>query len=131
MRRPVCPECGREFDWHDIPEPERPLGWRVHLVDLVGLFAIVGINTLMVGAVAVATIFFNRGSWFNAPRWQWGRHPDSISSVTLYVLGASLLGWGAAWQFGSWESWRWQKLAAAWCAIITLFHLVGCLSLWF
>lgn len=130
VRTPRCPECGRDIGWSDIPAPDRPLGWRVHLVDLLGLGVIVGINAVLAGIIAAATVLGTRGSWFTLIRWRLSKGGESIWTLVLVALGVGLMAWGAAWQYGSWASWRWQIAAAAACAALTLFHLVGCLSLW-
>lgn len=130
VRVPRCPECGREIDWSDIPAAVKPLGWRVHLVDLFGLGAIVGINGVLILVIGIATMFGTRGSWFTLIRWHYSRGGESVWTLLLVALGVSLMAWGAAWELGSWESWRWQIAAAGWCAVLTVFHMVGCVSLW-
>lgn len=130
LRSGRCPECGRDVEWSDMPGDERPMGWRVHLVDLTGVGTVVGINALLLALTAWAVIGQNRASWFTSPRFQVGRRPETIATLTLYLLAVSLIAWGLAWEYGSWESWRWQVAAAAWCAVLTVFHAAGVASLW-
>ncbi len=125
----VCPECGRKLNWIDVKPPDVALTWRVAAFDLFGLIATVAVNILLVIVMAVAVVVYAKGSWFTADLWSLGRGPKSISGVLLIALGLGVVGWAAAWELSSVRSYRTQKMLAAWCWVLTGFHVVGCVSL--
>jgi hypothetical protein len=100
-------------------------------VDLAGLFSGLIANVLLVGVQAVLVLMYRRVSWFTVERWQpiANRGPRSISGLLLCVVAVGLVGWGAAWQRSDWDSWRLQNALAAACLALTVFHVVGCVSL--
>lgn len=128
LKRLRCPECGREFSWQDMKAPEARISWRTGMVDLFGLGVIVGVNVVLVALLAVAVVGFGKGSWFTDALWRLPRGPESISGVLVWVLGASVVAWGAAWELSSVASYRVQQVMAAWCVVLTTFHAIGVVS---
>lgn len=124
----VCPECGRRLNWIDIDTPRNGLALRVAVFDLAGLVGTVVVNGALAIVLAVVVVGFLKGSWFTAEVINLGRGPRSVSGVLLFVLGASLVAWGAAWELSSHRSYRVQQALAAWCWGLTAFHLVGVVS---
>jgi len=124
----VCPECGRRLNWIDVDPPRNALAWRVAVFDLAGLIGTVVVNGVLAVVLAFAVVGFLKGSWFTAEVFNLGRGPRSVSGVLLFVLGASLVAWGAAWELSSHRSYRVQQALAAWCWVLTAFHVVGVVS---
>lgn len=122
---PRCPECGHEI----VRGRERPMGWRVHAVDLVGIGIALVVNTLLAVVVACGVIGAGRQSWFTVPRFRWGRGQDSISSLLLWAIALCVLAWFGAWQSADPRSFRWQVACAVVAGLLTVFHAVGAGSL--
>lgn len=121
----VCPECGRRLNWIDIDTPRNGLALRVAVFDLAGLVGTVVVNAALVVVTAVAVVGFLRDSWFTVEVFNLGRGPKSISGVLVFVLAASVVAWGAAWELSSHRSYRVQQGLAVWCWALTVFHAVG------
>lgn len=129
LSRPVCPECGREFAWRDVKGRSPRLTWRVAAVDLAGLIGTAVVNGLVVIALAIAVLVFNKGSWFTAARFKLGRGgPESISALLLIAIALSLVAWGWAWGRTGESSWRLQNALAVWCWILTGLHIAGLIT---
>lgn len=123
LARPVCPECGRKFAWHDVKGRGTKLTWRVAAVDLAGLVVTAGVNAIIVLGLAIAVLVFNKGGWFTASRFKLGRGgPESISAMLLLVIAGSLVAWGWAWGRSGGAAWRMQNLLAVWCWLLTVLH---------
>lgn len=131
LRQKRCPECGRAYDWQDVSGPEVRISWRTAAVDLLGLGVTIGFNVLVLLVWAVLVLQHRRFSWFTEDRWNmFGRRgPQSVSGYLLLLLALSVMAWGWAWEESDVDSWRLQNALAVWCWVLTVVHVLGCLSL--
>lgn len=128
-RTASCPECGREITLRDLPDATAPLSPAVHFVDQLGVTVSGVLNLLLAAVGAFLVLGWDWGSWFTDELWRLHRGPQSIWAALLWVLALSYFVWINAWERWSFASFRAQVVIAAWCYLLTIFHVVGIASI--